>query len=356
MKLRVPFYLLLMFALLMSATALSVQAQAPDGESSDADSTSQPVVQPRATLPPAFASSSGCTPPYGPWQTQALLTAPGATGRMYALQNSTAENGSNRVYRLILSDDFGYNWSESPNGLPVPSANVMNIDVDDQNPDTLYVETEMHFSSQKWYGFYQWGGSQWLGRSSELVSNVAISSGESKTIWGTRGSELVRSDDAGRNWQPLAASVGSNGMQLGELYADPHNSGTLYTMGLSEVSHLFRVTPNAQGWEILPKPNNNAPTSMLMDQQSGHLYVTSQTGSATLWRTANAREAAVEQVAWEQVAHFDPTWQNVTLLTASQTNDGLQLFVNATLADGYSRTYRSVGPVSQGIWEVIIFP
>ena len=342
MKLRLQLYLLLIIALLMSVTVISVQAESPDADLSS--------VVPTATLPPAILSTSGCTPTFEPWQTQTLLAGEKFSGRLYALQSSVDPHGINKVHRLIFSDDLGNHWSDFPKGLPLPSANVINIDVDDRNRNVLYVETEMHMSNQTWYGFYQWMGNQWSGRSSKQVSNVAMPAKIPNTIWGTRGTELVRSDDGGISWQLF----GSNGHQLGELYADPLDGSTLYLMGNAAPSPLYRI--NINGWQTLPSPNNNTPSSMAIDQQTGDLYVITQGTPATLSRTANARNAAVAQVSWEPVAHFNPEWQNVTLLSAANSRSGVVLFVNATLADGYARTYRSVGPLPQGVWQALLFP
>lgn len=345
MKIRFQFYLLLVVALLMSATALSVQAQDPVGEASSAESA-QPAVVATATLPPAILSTSGCTPTFDPWQTKTLITGVNYSGRLYALQTSLDPHGENKVHRLIFSDNLGNTWSNFPNGLPLPSANEMNIDVDDQDRSILYVSTEMHMTYQKWYGLYKWTNGRWINRSSKQVGNLVVALGQ---MFGTQGTQLVNSANGGLTWQ----SVGSNGMQLGELYADPLANGTLYTMSEFGPSSIYRVDIN--GWNALPAPNGNLPSSMGIDKQSGDLYAITQTAPATLSRTSNARAAAVSDVTWEQLTQFRPEWSNVTLLTVANTNTGPVLFVKATLADGFSRTYRSVGALTDGLWQQVIF-
>lgn len=348
MKLRLYIYLSFFVALLMGATIMSANAAPPAQEPDtshgfDKEGTSQTGTQATTTLPSAIVSSVGCVPPYGPWQTQTLLMTP--TGRVYVLQRSSHDATNQTVHRLIFSDNLGYNWSDFASGLPMPSANVMNIDLDPQNPNGLYVETVSQYTYQNWYGFYQWSGNQWIGHSSQQVTNVAGAAAQPNTMWGTRGTQLVRTDNAGRSWLPM----GSQPTVLGELYADPYQSGTLYVMSAAQI---YRVSPNTTAWEMLPSPTNYGLTSMAMDQQTGHLYATSQAGSATLWRSVPSQAG---QVSWEQMAHFNPMWQKVTLLAAGQSSQGLTVFVNATLVDGYSRTYRSVGPLYQGVWQEVSF-
>jgi len=344
MKIRLKVYLLLVVALLMSATAISVRAQDPTGDASSAESA-QPAV-PSAALPPAILSTSSCTPTFQPWQTKTLLTGAKYSGRLYALQTSVDPNGLNKVHRLIVSNNLGNTWSDFPTGLPLPSANEMNIDVDDQDRTVVYVETELHMTYQKWYSLYKWTGGRWTNRSSKQVGNLAIALGQ---MFGTQGTQLVNSNNGGATWQ----SIGSNGMQLGELYADPLADGTLYTMSELGASSIYRVDIN--GWHALPTPNGNLPSSMGIDKQNGALYAITQGAPATLSRTANAREANVFNVAWGQVAQFNPEWQNVSLLTVANSNTGPVLFVNATLADGYSRTYRSIGSLADGLWQQVVF-
>jgi hypothetical protein len=266
-------------------------------------------------------------------------------GRVYVLQNSSHDATNQRVHRLIFSDNLGYNWSEFASGLPMPSANLMNIDLDPQNPNGLYVETVSQYTYQNWYGFYQWTGYQWVGRSSQQVTNVAGSRAQPNTMWGTQGRQLVRTDNGGSSWFPY----GSQPTILGELVAEPYQSDTIYVMSGAQI---YRVSPNNIAWEMLTSPTAYGFTSIAMDQQTAHLYATSQAGSATLWRTVPSQAS---QVSWEQVAYFNPIWQKVTLLAAGQSSQGTVLFVNATLVDGYSRTYRSVGALNQGVWQEVSF-
>lgn len=344
MKFRLPLYLLLVVALLMSATAISVRAQDPTGEADSAEAA-QPAV-PSAELPPAILSTSGCTPTFDPWQTQTLLTGENYSGRLYALQSSVDPNGLNKVHRLIVSDNLGNTWYHFSSGLPLPSANEMNIDVDDQDRSIVYVETEMRMTYQSWYGIYKWTDGRWTNRSSKQVGNIVSTLGQ---MFATQGTQLVNSKDGGITWH----SVGSNGMQLGELYADPLAAGTLYTMSELGASSIYRV--NINGWQTLPTPDGNLPSSMGIDKQSGALYAITQTAPATLSRTDNAREANVADVAWQPVAKFYPEWRHVTLLTIANSNTGPVVFVKATLADGYSRTYRSVGSLADGLWQQVVF-
>ena len=97
------------------------------------------------------------------------------------------------------SEDGGETWSQDNSGLP--GTDVHGLGMDPQNPDTLYASI--------------------------------------------MGAGLYRSTEAGGNWEPVNAEVGT----MGPILADPRDSETLYVAGTE--GGFFRSEDNGKGWSEL---------------------------------------------------------------------------------------------------------
>ena len=294
---------------------------------------------------PAFLKPSPSAQPIEPpqatpgqaWQVETLLVAPGEPGRLYALMKDSAGPlwafpASN--VRLMISDDFAETWTPFPGGLPVPSACMVNVNLDYAATDALYASTCQ--------GLYVWdvGGKAWAKRSDRLTDVVAVAYGKPNSVWAAAHADgVIRSADGGRTWQDASTGLTTFG-GMANLGIDPRDNSTLYGIIRPKYagSYLRRGMPDGR-WQTMPTPRDNATieTGMTIDGATGALYVTTQVAPIGLWQSRNATTADVADVQWELVHDFGSDAQ-VSLLASGWSPPGLAIYANirplAPLAGG----------------------
>ena len=226
--------------------------------------------------------------PPGGW-VQALLTHPGASGRIYALLQSTGPfrsddggltwrrianglpfvpaevrlynalavdpanpsllylglgaSGSPQLARVYCSTDGGTSWQPRGNGLPATEVNGLAVDA--QRPQVLYAAT--------WMGVYRSGdgGISWQprGHAGNQVRAVAVDPANGDHLLVLVEGQVYASDDGGANWHlsstglPTSAGVTTSP----HIAFDPHAPGTVYLSGFI-VQGVFRSTDGGATW------------------------------------------------------------------------------------------------------------
>lgn len=301
------------------------------------------------------------------WHVHTLLVAPGEPGRLYALQQTEipSETGPwEKRVRLLISDDLGTEWRPFPGGLPPVQDRdcIVNINLDYAQEDALYASTCQ--------GLYRWSGSEWQFLSPQKTGMVAVVYGQPQTVWATapfpghNGPVIRRSDDGGQTW--MRADYGLiqfNG--VANIGIDPRDTNALYAIIWPKYagSYLRRGTADGQ-WQEMPIPSGVGVigVGMTMDGGNGTLYVTVDTPTAQLWRSARPNTAAITDVPWELVHDFGRD-ASVQLLASGWSPDGLALYANISPLDWQPEGHARVGdevlhwsPDGGQTWEAFPIP
>jgi ligand-binding sensor domain-containing protein len=272
---------------------------------------------------------------------RSLLVGPGQPGRLYALTQTKESKELAASLALLISDNFGQNWSPFPGDLPVAPACLHSLSLDYAAPDALYASTCQ--------GLYRWSDGAWQLISSQEVEQVALPYGQPDVLWATAPAgpgdvPVFYSDNGAESWQPASRYLGHT-QGVANLAFDPHDPNILYATIRPEYagSYLRRGTANGQ-WEELPSPLNNSPIGMgfTLDGTSGALYVTTQQNGGQLWRSCQPRLTDAKAIQWEQLYNFGPE-VHVELLASGWSPSGLALYVNLSSAqDGEPVLHRSL--------------
>ena len=280
----------------------------------DIDTLPIPPVQ----LPPNLA-------PITPLQVESLHVSLTDPDRLYVL----VANGPGPLWllratavQILTSSDLGETWEEGPTDLPVPSDCIIDITLDSNADDGVYASTCQ--------GIYFWSEDRWVKRSDIVTNVLSAVKGKPDVFWAAEPwRTVVRSDDGGINWRDASAGLVHFG-GIANLLLDPSDPDILFSIIRPKFagSYLRRGIDDGR-WSTLPTPNDNETieTGMVIDGETGDLYVTTMSAPAQLWRSTNPNAPDPEFVTWDLVQNLGSD-VHVRLLGASQTSDGLVLFAN----------------------------
>jgi photosystem II stability/assembly factor-like uncharacterized protein len=141
---------------------------------------------------------------------------------------------------IYTSTDSGANWNPM-----APPASAAGFAVNPENPQELYVGTNLHgiFKSTD-------GGESWWqineGLSGIVPHAVAVAPGNPDTVYvQTHGMGMLKSNNGGRSWRSMHPSFGWGGQPFYRLLAvDPFSATRVY-LGDSEGYPVMRITPDA---------------------------------------------------------------------------------------------------------------
>lgn len=251
--------------------------------------------------------------------------------------------------QLLISDDFGENWSPFVGGLPVSADCLLTVNLgetglNEPQTDVLYASTCQ--------GLYRWQADAWQLISNQQTGMVAAVPGQDDELWATfpfttpfpiAQPALLHSTDGGTSWQGIPINH-YNG--VANLVIDPRDEQTGYAIIWPKYggSYLRRGSATSE-WQLLSTPveNHEINTGIAFDGNSATLYITLRTfeGAAQLWRTTDANAANPNELQWELVYDFGSgTWAD--LLGGGVTPDGFALYVNVRHFNENPTLYRSV--------------
>lgn len=194
--------------------------------------------------------------------------------------------------RVLRTTNGGASWSDAASGLP-ENTTVRSLQIDSQIHTTLYAATRA--------GVFKSTDSAitWTPANSGLISTVitdlAITPGNSSTLYAATSSELLKTADGGKNWSAADSGMAFVGSPLA---IDPQNSSTIFAIGCTIANYICGVVKSADGgasWRVsqaFPDFGNLWVTTLTIDPQNSNVvYATIQEfdecGEETLYKSVD---------------------------------------------------------------------
>ncbi|MBI4663229.1 MAG: IPT/TIG domain-containing protein [Verrucomicrobia bacterium] len=161
------------------------------------------------------------------------------------------------------TSDGGGHWEWKNNGFPVFSGgfySVFAIAVDPSAPTTVYVgaQDDIYKSAD--------GGARWApldAGHSHLVTGIALNPADASTLYiSTFGAGVFKSADRGSHWSP--ANTGLPDLRLHTVEADPANPGTLYAAAHHDAS-VLKTEDGAGTWRAGTRFSGSPVVSVAID-------------------------------------------------------------------------------------------
>jgi photosystem II stability/assembly factor-like uncharacterized protein len=200
---------------------------------------------------------------------------------------------TNSIGSIVLkTTNGGASWSDAGSGLP-ENTTVRSLQIDSQIHTTLYAATGAGvFRSTD-------GAITWTPANSGLISTVitdlAITPGNSSTLYAATSSELLKTTDGGKNWSAADSGMAFVGSPLA---IDPQNTSTIFAIGCTIANSTCGVVKSADGgasWSVsqaLPDFGDLWVTTLTIDPQNSNVvYATIQEfdecGEETLYKSVD---------------------------------------------------------------------
>jgi photosystem II stability/assembly factor-like uncharacterized protein len=200
---------------------------------------------------------------------------------------------TNSIGSMVLkTTNGGASWSDAGSGLP-ENTTVRSLQIDSQIRTTLYAATGAGvFKSTD-------GAITWTPANSGLISTVitdlAITPGNSITLYAATFSELLKTTDGGKNWSAADSGMAFVGSPLA---IDPQNTSTIFAIGCTIANYICGVVKSADGgasWSVsqaLLDFGNLWVTTLIIDPQNSNVvYATIQEfdecGEETLYKSVD---------------------------------------------------------------------
>jgi photosystem II stability/assembly factor-like uncharacterized protein len=194
--------------------------------------------------------------------------------------------------RVLKTTNGGASWSDAGSGLP-ENTTVRSLQIDSQIHTTLYAATGAGvFKSTD-------GAITWTPVNSGLISTVitdlAITPGNSSTLYAATSGELLKTTDGGKNWSAADSGMAFVGSPLA---IDPQNTSTIFAIGCTIANYICGVVKSADGgasWSVsqaLPDFGNLWVTTLTVDPRNSNIvYATIQEfdecGEETLYKSVD---------------------------------------------------------------------
>jgi photosystem II stability/assembly factor-like uncharacterized protein len=192
--------------------------------------------------------------------------------------------------RVLKTTNGGASWSDAGSGLP-ENTTVRSLQIDSQIRTTLYAATGAGvFKSTD-------GAITWTPDNSGLISTVitdlAITPGNSSTLYAATSSELLKTTDGGKNWSAADSGMAFVGSPLA---IDPQNTSTIFAIGCTIANYTCGVVKSADGgasWSVSQVLFENPwVTTLTIDPQNSNVvYATIQEfdecGEETLYKSVD---------------------------------------------------------------------
>jgi len=213
-----------------------------------------------------------------------LVADPSAPGTFYVSVSGNGDGGGG----ILKSTDGGASWKRTP--LPT-SGGVRELNIDPQNPSTLYASSPNKALYKSTDGGVSWNeiagqNEPAAGAPSQCFGSVVIDPRNSSTLYVSTcrlGGGLFKSVDGGQSWSSLVVPAASG--LTSALSIDPQNSGTLY---LSDFySGVLKTTDGGKNWMAftsgLPSMGIGFRFIAVHPQNSSIVYAASDLG--VFWST-----------------------------------------------------------------------